>query len=196
MNKKPLLLSALVWLALSALLSTASATLGKPAAAALSPKPGESSVDQAVAYVLTHYHYSHEPLDGALAGKIFDEYLKELDQSHGYLLQSDIDSFAPYRSIMGQAIKDGDLKPAFAIYGVFRQRFDARMAFALAQLEQQPDLQQDESLAIEDKPKSWAADSKALDDLWRKRIKNDVIELMLDGKTWPQAQTQLKKRYA
>jgi carboxyl-terminal processing protease len=194
MNKKLVLLSALSWLTLSALLSTASATLTKPASA-LAPKPGESSVDQAVAYVLTHYHYSHEPLDGALAGKIFDEYLKELDQSHSYFLQSDIDSFAPDRTILGQAIKDGDLKPAFAIYGVFRQRFDTRMTFALAQLDQQPDLQQDEALAIDDKPKTWGQDPAALDDLWRKRVKNDVIELMLDGKTWPQAQTQLKKRY-
>ena len=194
MNKKLILLLGIGWLALTALLSNASATLSKPAAAP-QPRPGESSVEQAVAYVLTHYHYSHEPLDAALAAKIFDEYLKELDQSHGYFLQSDIDSFAPYKTALGQAIKDGDLKPAFAIYGVFRQRFDTRINYALAQLDQQPDLQQDESLSIDDKPKSWAAESKALDDLWRKRVKNDVIELMLDGKTWPQVQTQLKKRY-
>jgi len=194
MNKKLVLLSSLGWFALTVLLSTASATLTKPAAD-LAPKPGESSVDQAVAYVLTHYHYSHEPLDAPLAGKIFDEYLKELDQSHGYFLQSDIDSFAAYRTILGQSIKDGDLKPAFAIYTVFRQRFDTRMAYALAQLDQQPDLQKDESLSIDEKPTAWASDAAALDDLWRKRIKNDVIELMLDGKTWPQAQTQLRKRY-
>jgi carboxyl-terminal processing protease len=194
MNKKLVLISALVWLTLTALLGSASATLTKPQPA-LQPKPGESSVDQAVAYVLTHYHYSHEPLDTALAGRVFDEYLKELDQSHSYFLQSDIDSFAAYRSILGQAIKDGDLKPAFAIYGVFRQRFDTRMAYALDQLAQQPDLQKDENLTIDDKPTAWATEPAALDDLWRKRIKNDVIELMLDGKTWPQAQVQLRKRY-
>src|SRR5690242_12068379 len=127
MKKKPVLLSALAWILLTALLSTASATLIKPASA-LAPKPGESSVDQAVAYVLTHYHYSHAPLNEALASKIFDEYLKELDQGHGYFLQSDIDSFGPYETTLGQAIQDGNLKPAFAIYDVFRQRFDTRMA--------------------------------------------------------------------
>lgn len=193
MKKKIVLLSALGWMLLTALLSTASATL-KPATP-LAPKPGESSVDQAVAYVLTHYHYSHAPLNEALAGKIFDEYLKELDQSHSYFLQSDVDSFGPYATTLGQSIQDGNLKPAFAIYGVFRQRFDTRMAYAMTQLEQQPDLQKDESLSIDDKPVAWARDPAALDDLWRKRIKNDVIELMLDGKTWPQAQVQLRKRY-
>ena len=198
MNKKILLLllSNLAWVYPAAHMQSASATIEKSSKVAIAPQPGQASVDQAVAYVLTHYHYSREPLDAALAGKIYDEYLKELDQSHSYFLQSDIDSFAPYRSILGQAIKDGDLKPAFAIYTVFRQRFDARMAYALAQLDKQPDFSKDESLVLEDKPKTWAADSAALDDLWRKRVKNDVIDFMLDGKTWPQAAALLKKRYS
>jgi carboxyl-terminal processing protease len=191
MNQKILLLSGLV---LAALLNTAGASLS-PGNSAPAPKPGEASVDEAVAYVLTHYHYSREPLDAALAGKIFDEYLKELDPVHSYFLQSDIDSFAGYRSTLGTSIAAGDLKPAFAIYAVFRQRFDSRMAYALAQLDKQPDLGQDESLPLEDKPKTWAADPTALDDLWRKRVKNDVIDLMLDGKIWPQAQVQIRKRY-
>jgi carboxyl-terminal processing protease len=192
MNKKILLLSSL---ALAALLNTAAASL-TPGNSAPVPKPGEASVDQAVAYVLTHYHYSREPLDATLAGKIFDEYIKELDSTHSYFLQPDIDSFATYRSTLGTSIAAGDLKPAFAIYALFRQRFDSRMAYAQSLLDTQPDLQQDESLPLEDKPKTWAATPAALDDLWRKRVKNDVIDAMLDSKTWPQAQTQIKKRYS
>jgi carboxyl-terminal processing protease len=192
MKKHIVLLSSLV---LAALLNTASATLS-PGNSAPVPKPGEASVDEAVAYVLTHYHYSREPLDAPLAAKIFDEYLKELDQSHSYFMQSDIDSFAAYRANLGASIKAGDLKPAFAIYTVFHQRFDARMTYALSLLDAEPDLTKDESLPLDEKPKAWAADAPALDDLWRKRVKNDVIDLMLDGKTWPQAQTQLKKRYS
>src|ERR1700733_2341391 len=142
MNKKILLLSCLV---LAALLNTAAASLS-PGNSAPVPKAGETSVDEAVAYVLTHYHYSREPLDATLAGKIFDEYLKELDPSHSYFLQPDIDSFATYRSTLGTSIEAGDLKPAFAIYAVFRQRFDSRMVYAQSLLDTQPDLQQDESL--------------------------------------------------
>ena len=198
MNHKKLLLLlfALVCFCPSAYMGSASATLEASGSSALVPRPGEGAVDQAVAYVLTHYHYSREPLDAALAGKIFDEYLKALDQSHSYLLQSDIDSFAAYRQGLAQTIKDGDVKPAFAMYAVFHQRFDARMAFVQAELARQPDLARDESLPIDDKPAAWARDPAVLDDLWRKRVKNDVIELMLDGKTWPQAQAQLRKRYA
>jgi len=34
-----------------------------------------------------------------------------------------------------------------------------------------------------------------LDELWRKRVKNDAISLMLAGKTWPEAKEVLAKRY-
>src|SRR5215469_5871930 len=174
--------------------TTADETQAAPAA--LSPDAQQVAVDKTVAYLLTHYHYSHAPLDAELGGAIFDEYLKALDGSHSYFLQSDIDSFAAYRTSLAASIKQGDLKPAFAIYAVFRQRFDARLAYALALLDKQPDFSKDESLAVDVNPRSWAASPAEADDLWRRRVKNDVIEEMLDGKTWPQATESLRHRYA
>ena len=34
-----------------------------------------------------------------------------------------------------------------------------------------------------------------MDELWRKRVKNDALSLMLTGKTWPEAADVLRKRY-
>lgn len=190
-----LLLSFLAWLYPATHAGVATATV-ESNAAALAPDTGQAAVDKTVAYVLTHYHYSHEPLDTGLGGAIFDEYLKELDDTHSYFLQSDIDSFVAYRTSLADSIKQGDLRPAFNIYSVFRQRFDVRIAYALGLLDKAPDLDKDESLPLQDSPRTWAASPAALDDLWRKRVKNDVIELMLDGKTWPEAAGLLKHRYA
>ena len=198
MNKKTYLLLTLLLsgLCLSpAYTSTASATV-ESAAPGLKPTSAQASVDEAVAYVLTHYHYSRAPLDADLGGKVFDEYIKELDGGHSYFLQSDMDGFAGFRQGLGASIKAGDLKPAFAIYAVFRQRFAERMAYVKTQLQKQPDLSQDESLTLDDNPQAWAKDPAAQDDAWRKRIKNEAIELMLDGKSWPQAADTLKHRYA
>ena len=188
-----LLLAALAGSYPAAHLTEASADTAGPAA--LAPQPGQAEVDEAVAYVLTHYHYSREPLDATLSGKIFDQYLKELDPAHYFLLQSDVQSLLAYRASLAESIHKRDLKPAFAIYGLYRQRFDERMAYAIALLDRQPDLKREESLPIEDAPPAWAADSHALDELWRKRVKNDVIDLMLDGKTWPAASKLLRQRY-
>ena len=165
------------------------------APAALAPQPGQAEVDEAVAYVLTHYHYSREPLDAALSGRIFDQYLKELDSNHSYLLQSDVKALSAYRASLAESIHKRDLNPAFAIYRLFRQRFDERMAYAIGQLDRQPDLKRAETLPLDTLAAGWASDSHALDELWRKRVKNDVISLMLDGKSWPQASKLLKQRY-
>ena len=34
-----------------------------------------------------------------------------------------------------------------------------------------------------------------MDELWRKRVKNDALSLMLTGKTWPEVAEILRKRY-
>ena len=186
----------LSWLYPAAYMQSAEATAAS-AVPVLSPEPTQSAVDQAVAYVLTHYHYSREPLDPALSGRIFDEYLKELDAGHDYFLQADIDSFAPYRAGLGASIKKGDLKPAFAIYTLFRQRFDERLAYVGTLLEKQPDLKSDETLPVGEgaDAEGWAATAQQLDERWRKRIKNEVIDLMLNGDDWPKAAATLKRRY-
>ena len=197
MQKKlsSLLLLGLSWLYPAAYMAGADAT-AESAAPALSPQPDQSSVDQAVAYVLTHYHYSREPLDPALSAKIFDEYLKELDGGHDYFIKADIDSFAGYRGGLAASIKKGDLSQAFTMYTLFRQRFDERMAFATGLLDKQPDLKSDETLTVGDSPEAWAADRQQLDERWRKRIKNEVIDLMLDGNDWPKTAKLLKRRYS
>ncbi|MFI4921646.1 MAG: S41 family peptidase, partial [Gammaproteobacteria bacterium] len=192
-------LSSLLFLGLTGLYPAAYMQLADATAessgAALSPQPDQASVDQAVAYVLTHYHYSREPLDPSLSGKIFDEYLKELDPGHEYFLKADVASFSAYRAGLGASIKKGDLAPAFAIYSVFRQRFGERMVFADGLLDKQPDLNSDETLPVSDSPEDWVADGQQLDDRWRKRVKNEVIDLMLDGNDWPKTQGVLKRRY-
>jgi len=147
-------------------------------------KPGEGQVDKAVAYVLTHYHYSREPLDAALAGRSSTKYLKELTRATATSCSpTSIPSRpigTPWASYQGRRSQTR-LRHLCRVPPALRVRCASRWL-----LDQQPDLSKDESLILDDKPKSWAADTATLDDLWRKRIKNDVIDLMLDGKTWPQ----------
>src|SRR5690348_15861265 len=92
-------------------LTAAAADTAAPAV--LAPQPGQDEIDVAGAYVLTHYLYSSEPLEAALPGKIFDQYLKELDPGHNFLLQSDVNSLSFSRANLGESIHKRDLKLAF-----------------------------------------------------------------------------------
>lgn len=162
---------------------------------ALSPLPRETLVDQAIAGILERYHYNKAPLDQALSQLIFTHYLQNLDPNRSYFLQSDIDSFAPYRDALDDAIRNGNLRPAFTIYNVYQQRVQQRIQYALGLLAKEPDFKVKESFVYDRSKAPWAANVTQLDDLWRMRVKNDALGLLLAGKTWPQTADILRKRY-
>ena len=43
---------------------------------------------------------------------------------------------------------------------------------------------------------AWPMTAQQMNELWRLRVKNDAISLMLTGKTWPQTADLLRKRYS
>ena len=161
----------------------------------VAPEPRETLVDEAVAGLLQRYHYAKRPLDDALSQQIFNRYLQDLDPNKSYFTQSDIDSFAPDRTKLDDSIRDGDMAPAFAIFNVFQKRVNERLQYALQFLDHEPDLTVKEDYVFDRSKGPWAKDTDELNDLWSKRLKNDVIGLLLAGKTWPQTQDTLRKRY-
>ncbi len=199
--KKPAYLSLAAALAFAPLFCLAAVT--PPAATTaiatppkdVAPDTHDSIVDQAVASMLQRYHYGDRTLNDAESGVIFDQYLQDLDPNKSYFLQSDIDAFSVNRAKLDDDIRSGNLQPAFDIFNVYQKRVDQRIQYALKQLDKQPDLTVKESYVFDRSKGPWAKDSTELDDVWRKRVKNDVIGLLLAGKTWPQAQDTLHKRY-
>ncbi|MGA9851675.1 MAG: carboxy terminal-processing peptidase [Gammaproteobacteria bacterium] len=183
------------FIAATAYSTTAAPVAGSLQLPALSPQPRETLVDEAIAGSLTRYHYGNTQLDKVLSEQIFQHYLGDLDPNRSYLLQSDIDGFAPYRDTLDDAIRNGNLKPAFAIYNVYQQRVQQRIQYALSLLNQEPDFKIKEDYVYDRTKAPWATTTAGLDDLWRKRVKNDVIGLLLAGKTWKQAADILRKRY-
>jgi carboxyl-terminal processing protease len=126
---------------------------------------------------------------------VLDRYLESLDGLRSYFTAADIEEFERYRYELDDAILEGKLEPAFEIFNRYQQRSRERMKFALAVLEKEPDFTLDESFEFDRRKAPWAKDSAELDELWRKRVKNDAISLMLADKTWPEARDVLAKRY-
>ena len=189
-------------LALVAAVFTASgpgpATAVTPALAstgAVEPTERQRRVMRLVAEVMQRQHYRQAALDDKLSSQIFDRYLEALDGNHSYLLASDVAGFEKYRYQLDDAIKSSDLRPAFDMFDRLQQRNRERMAYAISLLDKEPDFSLDESFHFDRSDDPWPATTADMDELWRKRVKNDVLSLMLAGKTWPQAQDVLRKRY-
>ena len=87
-------------------------------------------------------------------------------------------------------------EPAYDIYRRFRSRVDEQVAWALELLEKNKfDFTRKESYRYDREDAPWARDEAALRELWRKRVKNDILALRLSGKDEEKIRETLRKRY-
>ncbi len=128
--------------------------------------------------------------------QIFKRYLDSLDSDRLFFTQTDIDRFADYKTKLDDAIYDQDLTAPFAIFNLYEQRVGERVAYARGLLPKGFDFSADESYQFDREKTPWAKSEAELDDLWRKRIKNDWLRLKLASKTDKDIRDTLDKRYA
>ncbi|MHB8720987.1 MAG: carboxy terminal-processing peptidase [Steroidobacteraceae bacterium] len=169
-----------------------------PAAAAtavLAPTEQENYVARRVADIVAREHYRRAPLDDHLSSLILDRYLDAIDGSRSYFYASDIAEFERYRYELDDAIKAGDVEPAFVIFRRYQQRSRERMAYAIDLLNKKPDFEIDESFNFDREKEPWPANGAEMNELWRKRVKNDELSLVIAGKQWTEAADVLRKRY-
>ncbi|HWG68275.1 MAG TPA: carboxy terminal-processing peptidase [Steroidobacteraceae bacterium] len=166
-----------------------------PAVAALAPTEQENYVARRVADIVAREHYRRAPLDDHLSSLILDRYLDAIDGARSYFYASDIADFERYRYELDDAIKSGDVAPAFDIFRRYQQRSRERMAYAIELLKKEPDFNVDESFNFDREKEPWPANTAEMNELWRKRVKNDALSLVITGKSWTEAADLLRKRY-
>ena len=163
--------------------------------ATLEPLPQEGIAANVVDRVLGHENYEHLPFDEKLSAAIFDNYFKTLDGEKVIFSQSDIDQFKPARTTLGLAMLNGDLTVPFAIYNLRQQRITERLNYARSLLKHGFDFEAMESYQPDRKNASWPNSGQEMNELWRKRVKNDWLRLKLAGKDDKSIVDILDKRY-
>ena len=151
-----------------------------------------------VVELLKRHHYNKPPLDDARSAKIYEGYLKMLDPARSYFTAADIAQFDRWQKKFDDLLKSGDLEPGFIIYRTYLQRAEERLDQVdalLAEGVDKIDFSLDESLLVNREKAPWAKNQAELDDLWRKRVKDEVLRLKLAGKDSKDIQSLLQKRY-
>jgi carboxyl-terminal processing protease len=162
---------------------------------AIAPSDSQRATARKIGRILEEAHYSHAPIDHKMSDVVFQRYLEFLDPQRSYLLAGDVNEFSAYRYQFDDMIRTGNVDPAYLMFARFQQRNRERMQYALALLKTEPDWTLDESYEFERTHAPWPADQAQIDDLWRRRVKNDALSLLLTGKQWPEAADILRKRY-
>ncbi|WP_327438548.1 carboxy terminal-processing peptidase [Pseudomonas donghuensis] len=164
----------------------------------LQPDRDEVVASLNVVELLKRHHYSKPPLNDARSVIIYDSYLKLLDPARSYFTASDIAEFDKWKTQFDDFLKSGNLDPGFTIYKRYLDRVKSRLDFALAELSKGVDnfdFTTKESLLIDRKDAPWMKNQAELDDLWRKRVKDEVLRLKIAGKEPKAIQELLTKRY-
>ena len=145
---------------------------------------------------LTQSHYEKFKLDDEFAGKIFNRYIDFLDPAHNTFLQSDVEEMrAKYGTKLDDQLYAGELSAAFDMYDLMTKRRYERYKYALSLLDKEPDLKANDQIEVERDKAPFPKTTAEADKLWEERVKNDIINLYLKEKKWPEIKKTLVKRY-
>jgi carboxyl-terminal processing protease len=181
---------------------TASRTATPPSSTSgtsvLAPSRDQVKTVEEVVERLEKEHYRDVPVDDALSSKVFDRYLEYLDPSRSYLLAEDIREFEKYRFTLDDSLRKGNLTAAFDVFNRYEARLIERLEWVLARLRDGLDdlkFDVEERLELDRSEAPWLASVEEANDLWRRRLKNDVLNLRLTGKELDEIRDLLDKRY-
>lgn len=149
-----------------------------------------------ISLLLDNYHFRKIGFNDSISSVVLDAYLRELDPSRTYFLESDIRAFEPYRFKIDDMVNAENVDVAFSIYKVFKLRYMAQMDYVINKLAPQNfDYTIDESYDSDRDKSPWAKNQAELNEIWRKIIKSQALSLKLSGKKPEEISQTLKTRF-
>lgn len=182
----------------------------------LSPESQHATASKRITARFTRGHYKKIKINDSLSKEVFNRYIKQLDYSRNVFLASDISDFEKHSLEFDDAFARGRLTLAYDIYNVNLQRRLERYQYALSLLDTDTstitdndkntenekirqkspfDFSKDDVYNYDRENAPWATSIAELNELWRVKVKSDVLNLILAGKEWPKAKEVLSKRY-
>ncbi|KJY71085.1 carboxy terminal-processing peptidase [Vibrio nigripulchritudo] len=171
------------------------AKLSKADLPLLAPEVQHTTASKRVTSRLTRSHYKHFNLNDEFSQAMFDRYVEMLDYNKNIFTQSDINSFAEWSVQLDDQLKSGSNMIAFKLYNLANEKRFERFAYALTLLDQEIKFDTDESMMVDRSDAKWPTSQAEINELWRKRVKYDALNLKLTGKEWSEIKEVLEKRY-
>nr|VFK54804.1 MAG: carboxyl-terminal processing protease [Candidatus Kentron sp. TUN]VFK60444.1 MAG: carboxyl-terminal processing protease [Candidatus Kentron sp. TUN] len=163
----------------------------------LIPAPRHARITKLVVGWVTNHHYRETVLDNVLSARILAWYIETLDPNRSFFLEDDVRYLQfLYEDRLDDALQAADMAPAFEIFKIYKKRVAARVRKAVHLVGQDFNFTIDENYIPDRTERPWPASALELDEIWRKRVKNDVLTLRLEKKKDAIAiRKTLRKRY-
>ncbi|MDO4434952.1 MAG: carboxy terminal-processing peptidase [Cardiobacteriaceae bacterium] len=148
-------------------------------------------------YALSNHHYRQQDIEKTIALS-YQDYLDALDPWHLYFTREDVDEF---KALYPKSLSvDNPLITPFAIYNRYLERAKALHQWSLERLEQPLDLTRTDTITFPDlsdhhTQRPYFANLSEAQTYQEKRLTDQIIRLMLSGKSEEKAVSMLKRRY-
>ncbi len=161
------------------------------------PQPTEDSgrIGLLVGRVLSREHFRQQPLDDTISKRFLDLYLDALDYNHLMFLQSDIDEFQKYATTLDDETLRGSVTPGFEIFARYLQRVEQRVALVQELLKEKYTFDSDDRMLKDRSAAPWPANEVEARQLWRQRVKFELLQERLAKKKPAEAVETVIHRY-
>ena len=161
----------------------------------IKPDEQQSLVAREVVTLIENYNYKKIKLNDSISSLILDRYIKALDPSKYYFLASDIKEFEQFRNNLDDDLRNGDLSAPFYIFNVYLKRYNEWVAFSLQNVKNKFDFSGNDKYVYDREKMPWVASRAALNEVWQKRLKYELINLQIAGTDNAKNVETLSKRY-
>ncbi len=131
-------------------------------------------------FVIEKGHYSPAAIDDTFSKGVYKEFLKALDPTKRFFLQSDIDEFSKYETELDDEIKNKDLTFFNLTYTRLMQRIEESKSYYKIILDKPFDYTVDEEFNTDYEKLPFATSVTELKEKWRKQIKLSTLASITD----------------
>ncbi|WP_244889463.1 carboxy terminal-processing peptidase [Pedobacter antarcticus] len=161
----------------------------------IKPDEQQGLVLKEIVTLIENYNYKKIPLNDSISSLILDKYVKSLDPYRSYFLASDIKDFEQFRFTLDDSFRAGDLSAPFYIFNVYSKRYNETLDYAMAQIKDKYDFNKNDTYVFDREKMPWVTSVSALNEIWKKRVKYELINLKIAGTTEAKNVETLTKRY-
>jgi len=155
--------------------------------------------------LLEEVHYNRDSIKPRDYATLIPDYMGELDGQRLFFLATDKDAFTaanPPDKLYWHISTLGKVEYAYEIFNRYDERTKSRIAWIFEELQKPIDLTSSDSYMFDRAKVEWPANQDAADELWKRRLKFELVGEMLNKKaeTEPEvaleeAKTKIRKRY-
>lgn len=153
---------------------------------------------QALVSMLSEIHYNRDGVKSADYPQLVSDFMEQLDPQHLFFTAEDA---ATLKAMYGPRLETdlallGNIDAAFDVFRVYEKRIRERTTWVFGKLGDEYDFTKDESYTPDRTKSAWPGAGAEADELWRRRVKYELIQEMLGGKkTVADARDTVRKRY-